>query len=114
MTPEAGGAMSRISYRSTLMPHGAVAASSAAMTSWLMVLALLKGPVQLQLADGGTQSRLGKLHGTEHVITDAVGRFLGVHHLKVKHAVDVHAHVVAGDAGLLGHVQHLLLAGSGV
>ena len=32
MTPE-GGVMSRISYRSTLMPHGAVAASSAEMTS---------------------------------------------------------------------------------
>lgn len=76
--------------------------------------ALLKSPVQFQLADGGTQSRLGKLHGTEHVIADAVGGFLGVHHLKVKHAVDIHAHVVFRDAGLFGHVQNVFFQGAAV
>ena len=49
------------------------------------------------------------MHGPEKVVADPIGRFFRSDNLKIKHTVDIHAYVVSGDAGLFGHIQHLLL-----
>ncbi len=72
---------------------------------------LLEGLVQIDLADHRTQGGLRQLHGRVAVIVDAIAGQFRVNHLQVKHAIDHHLDVVAGNTGLAGHVDRLFLQG---
>ena len=49
------------------------------------------------------------MHRPEKVVADSVGRFFRGYDLKIQYTVNIHAHVVPGNTGLLGYVEHLLL-----
>jgi hypothetical protein len=70
---------------------------------------LLEGAVEVDLADLAPERGLRELADREKIVGDAVRRALGVHHLQVEHAVDVHLHVVLRDADLLRDVEGGLL-----
>ena len=73
------------------------------------VRALLEGAVELDLADLAAQRRLRELGDREEIVRHAVGGPLGIHHLQVEDAVDVHLDVVLRDADLLRDIEGILL-----
>jgi len=71
-------------------------------------IALREGLAQVELADLRTHGRLRQIDGGPPVVLDAVAGTLRIDHPEIDETVHGDLHVVAGDAGLARHVDHLL------
>ena len=71
-------------------------------------IALREGLAQVELADLRTHGRLRQIDGGPPVVLDAVAGALRIDHPEIDETVHGDLHVVAGDAGLARHVDHLL------